>query len=233
VTRHREEHERVASIRREVAVGEQEYRLSIGYWDRLGREIGLYRPCGDDERVPRPPDLRDRLRQSFRWLGDRTDPDFRADVTGWWRNPDMLSSLGSGLAQLFADAVPTVVLGTESRGSLLGVLTAQHLGIGFAEVRKDPGRAADSDAWWETSTGPDYRDRSLRLGLRRSLLEAGDKVLFVDDWIATGAQAEACHALVKMSGASWIGAAVVVDGLERTALRRTLQVRSLLSVREL
>ncbi|WP_434995104.1 phosphoribosyltransferase family protein [Arthrobacter sp. Ld5] len=177
--------------------------------------------------------MRDRLRQSFRWRGDRTDPDFRADVTGWWRSPDTLLSLGPGLAALFPDVVPTVVMGTESHGSLLGVLTAQHLGIGFAEVRKDPGRAADSDAWWEVSSGPDYLDRNLRLGLRRSLLKAGDRVLFVDDWIATGAQAEACHALVEMSGATWTGAAVVVDGLERTSLRRKLQVRSMLNVREL
>lgn len=84
-------------------------------------------------------DVRDRLRQSFRWRGDRTDPDFRADITGWWRSPDTLLSLGPGLAALFADSAPTVVMGTESHGSLLGVLTAQHLGVGFAEVRKDLG----------------------------------------------------------------------------------------------
>lgn len=178
-------------------------------------------------------ETRDRLRQSFRWLGDRTDPDFRADVTGWWRSPETLSSLGPGLAALFPGSTPTVVIGTESHGSVLGVLAAQHLGIGFAEVRKDPGRAADSDAWWETSTGPDYRNLSLRLGVRRSLLKAGDRILFVDDWIATGAQAEECHSLVEMSGASWLGAAVVVDGLERASLRRKLQVRSLLNVRDL
>ncbi|WP_104169013.1 phosphoribosyltransferase family protein [Arthrobacter sp. SX1312] len=178
-------------------------------------------------------EVRDRLRQSFRWWGDRTDPDFRADVTGWWRNPGTLLLLGPSLAQLFADSAPTVVMGTESRGSLLGVLTAQYVGVGFAEVRKNPGRAANSDAWWETSTGPDYRNRSLRLGLLRPLLQAGDRVLFVDDWIATGAQAEACYSLVEMSGASWIGAAVVVDGLERTSLRWKLRVKLMLNVREL
>jgi len=58
-------------------------------------------------------------------------------------------------------------------------------------------------------------------------------VLFVDDWIATGAQAEACRALVDMSGAQWTGAAVVVDGLTRAGLRRSLHVRSLLHIRDL
>ena len=177
--------------------------------------------------------LRDQLRTSFRWRGDRNDPDYLADVTGWWRDADTLQTIGEGLADLFPEASPTVVMGTQSRGSLLGVLTARHLGVGFAEVRKDPSRSADSDAWWETSTPPDYQDRHLRLGLRRSLLQSGDRVLFVDDWVQTGAQVQACHTLVEMSGATWLGAAVVVDGLETNAPRRALTVRSLLSVREL
>ncbi|WAC53210.1 MULTISPECIES: phosphoribosyltransferase family protein [unclassified Frigoribacterium] len=179
------------------------------------------------------PPVIERLKHAFLWRGDRTDSVSRADVTRWWRDADTLNELGPGLAQLFPDASPTVVMGTESRGSLLGVLTAQHLHTGFAEVRKNPERAADSDAWWETVTGPDYQDRNLHLGVRRALLKAGDRVLFVDDWIATGAQAQACHRLVKMSGASWVGAAIVVDGLERTSLRRSLTLRSLLSVRDL
>ncbi|MGO4536677.1 phosphoribosyltransferase family protein [Leifsonia sp. 2MCAF36] len=178
-------------------------------------------------------ELRDQLRATFRWIGDRTDPDYRADVTGWWRDPQVVQQIGAALAGLFSDERPTVVLGTQSRGSLLGVLVAQHLGVGFAEVRKDPGPSADSDAWWMISTVPDYRDRHLRLGLRRSLLTSGDSVLFVDDWVDTGAQSGACRSLVEMSGARWCGAAVIVDGLHEPGLRRTLRVRALLNIRDL
>ena len=178
-------------------------------------------------------ELRDHLRASFRWLGDRADPDSRADVTGWWRDDQIVTEIGAALARRFADERPTVIMGTQSRGSLLGVLTAHHLGVGFAEVRKDPGRASDSDAWWETSTVPDYRDKHLRLGLRRTLLKSRDIVLFVDDWIATGAQAQACRSLVDMSGATWCGAAVVVDGLQQSSTRRELRLRSLLNIRDL
>ncbi len=178
-------------------------------------------------------DLRRQLQDAFRWRSDRTDPYSYADVTGWWRDPHVLRALGPGLAALFDDAQPTVVLGIQSRGTLLGALVAAHLGVGLAEVSKDPSRAADDDAWWEVSTGPDYRDRSLHLGVRRSLLRSGDRVLFVDDWIATGAQAEAARMLTNMAGASWIGAAVVVDGLERPSLRRTLRLRALLSLHQL
>lgn len=178
-------------------------------------------------------DLRSRLRETFRWRGDRTDPDYRADVTGWWRDASILDGLGPALALLFPDDSPTVVLGPQSRGYLVGALVARELRTGFAEVRKNPGRAADSDAWWEATTGPDYRDRTLSLGVRRDLLRAGDRVLFVDEWIDTGAQAEACHRLVGASGATWLGAAVVVDALDRPSLRRDLRLRTLLHVRDL
>jgi adenine phosphoribosyltransferase len=111
-------------------------------------------------------DLKRRLQASFRWLGDRTDCNSYADLTGWWRAPHVLSALGPSLASLFDDDdQPSVIMGIQSRGAILGALVAVHLGVGLAEVRKDPTRAADSDPWWEVSTGPDYRDRSLRLGV--------------------------------------------------------------------
>jgi adenine phosphoribosyltransferase len=179
------------------------------------------------------PGIRDDLQRAFRWRGDRTDESFGPDVTGWWRDAAILARIGPSLAALFPDGSPTVVMGPQARGSLLGVLAATALGVGFAEVRKDPSRFVDSDAWWETTTGPDYRDRHLRLGIRRALLRAGDRVLFVDDWVDTGAQLQACRRLVDHSGATWVGAAVVVDALQRPDLRRNLRVRSLLHVRDL
>lgn len=178
-------------------------------------------------------DVQARLLETFRWVGDRTDPDYRADVTGWWRDAWLLARLGPALAELFPDAAPTVVAGPQSRGSLLGSIVATHLGVGFVELLKNPGPAADSDAWLQVTTPPDYRDRHLRLGVRRSLLGAGDRVLFVDDWVATGAQVETAHALVAHSGASWLGAAVVVDGAQRPQVRRKVELRSLLHIRQL
>lgn len=178
-------------------------------------------------------EMRERLRATFRWVGDRTDPDLRADVTGWWRDPFVIAGLGAALVGLFPGESANVVMGVQSRGSLVGALVARETRVGLVEVRKDAAPVADSDRWWEVSTGPDYRDRHLRLGVRRPLLRAGDRVLFVDDWIDTGAQAEACRAMVERSGARWVGAAVIVDALKRSDLRRGLRLRSLLHVRDL
>lgn len=173
------------------------------------------------------------LKGSFRWRGDRTDRWNLADLSGWWAEPTILRRLGPALASLFPDAQPTVVLGPQSRGALLGALVATHLGVGLVELRKDPSRAADSDRWHITHTPPDYLDRTLRLGVRKDHLSAGSRVLLIDDWIDTGAQATAAHAIVEQSGASWCGAAVVVDGLSDSRKRRDLDVRALLHQRDL
>ncbi len=177
--------------------------------------------------------LREQLRQTFRWRGDRTDAQSFADMTGWWRDAAVLAAVGPALASLFEVEQPTVVLGPESRGSLLGGLVARALGIGFVEVRKSQTPLADSDAWLQRTTPPDYQDRHLRLGVRRDLLPSDDRVLMVDDWIQTGGQALAVQALVEATGSAWLGAAVIVDGLTDSGLRRRLSVRSLLHVRDL
>lgn len=60
----------------------------------------------------------------------------------------------------------------------------------------------------------------LRMGFLRELVGSGDRVLLVDDWVATGAQAETCRQLVAAAGATWLGTSVIVDALERPELRR-------------
>ncbi|MDQ7809478.1 phosphoribosyltransferase family protein [Amycolatopsis sp. A133] len=173
------------------------------------------------------------LCEAFTWRGDRTDRHRYADVTGWWRRPELLGKLGPALARLFAGKQPTVVLGPESRGCLLGPLVALSLDVGFVEVRKHEAASGDSDAWLRRTTPPDYRDRHLRLGFRKQLVDGGDRVLFVDDWIETGGQAHGARLLTQDAEATWLGAATVVDALDSNQVRRQLNVRSLLHIREL
>lgn len=116
---------------------------------------------------------------------------------------------------------------------VLAALVAVELGVGMAEVRKEPERASDDDQWLIQRTPPDYRDRNVLMAVRRSQIRPGDRVLFVDDWVATGGQLRACAQLVNQAEAHWVGAAVLVDGLEQSAVRRELGVRSLMHIREL
>lgn len=80
---------------------------------------------------------------------------------------------------------------------------------------------------------PDYRDRNLVLGARNDHLTAGQRVLPVDDSIDTGGQAVGVRAIVEQAGATWCGAAVVIDELSDNRLRRELGVKAILNVQDL
>jgi adenine phosphoribosyltransferase len=167
------------------------------------------------------------------WRTDRAEDQCIADVTGWWHDPAILAGLGPAMAELFESDKPTVVVGLQSRGCLLGSLVAVSLGVGLVEIRKEPSPAADSDPWLTRTTPPDYEDRHLTLGFRRHLVRSGDRVVLVDDWIATGGQALTAQQLVSDAGGQWLGAAVVVDALIDNRVRRQLRLRSLMNEREL
>jgi len=124
-------------------------------------------------------------------------------------------------------------MGVEAHGSLLGPLVANALGLGFAEVRKGARPGSDVDAWLTRPTPQDYQDRHLEMAIQKFQVRPGSRVLFVDDWAASGGQAVACKQLTLDAGASWIGAAVIVDGLESSATRRELNLRALIHRRKL
>lgn len=155
-----------------------------------------------------------------------------AGIDGWWRDASIIRDLGPALAALFPDARPTVVLGIEARGFFLAGLVAVHLDVGVVQVSKGR-RGVDLSPQFRTrTTPPDYRDRSLPLSMARWVLKDSDRVLLVDDWIQTGAQATVAAQLVADVGARWEGAAVIVDNCEWT-VRRRLNVRSLLRAHQL
>lgn len=183
--------------------------------------------------MPAPRDLRDRIVNDFRWIHDPIDGSNYADVTGWWRDPVTLRDMTCGLADLVRDDHPTVVLGLQSRGTLLGALVAQHLHVGLVEVRKGIKPSSDTDQLLTATTPPDYRDRHLKLGFRKDLISRTDRAVLIDDWIDTGGQALGVQQLVHATDASWLGAAVVVDGLSDNRIRRQLNVRSLVHLRHL
>lgn len=168
-------------------------------------------------------DLRDRLRAAFRW----TDPGegyLVSDRSGWWRDPQILAGLGDALADLFRPARPTVVVSPEVTGFLIGPLVARALGAGFVEAYRAGARRpiAEPMTWAEVV---DHRGEVQHLGVRHELLGPEDRVLVVDDWAATGAQARALRSLV---GDRYAGAAVIVDECP-PAVSAELTLRGLLT----
>jgi len=176
---------------------------------------------------------RARLRQAYRSVSDRYDDRFQLDYDGWWRDPEILMTLGPLLAEPFTSSAPTVVLGPSASGYLLGPLAALALDVGFVAVTKDPGTGIDSDAWRVRTTPPDYRDRHLQLGFRRRLVTSADRVVAVDDVVDTGSQLLVVKALVEDAGATWLGASVLIDNLGHAQRRRQLNLHAVLHIRDL
>lgn len=110
------------------------------------------------------------------------------------------------MANPFRGGRVTKVVGAESRGFIFGTAIAQALSAGFVPIRK-PGKLprASYSREYELEYGTD------RLELHEDALEEGDRVLLVDDLLATGGTMEAACRLVAHTPAEMVGAAVLIE----------------------
>ena len=99
-----------------------------------------------------------------------------------------------------------LVLGIEARGFIFGPALAYRLGTGFIPVRK-PNKlpAATVSVSYQLEYGTDS------LEMHRDAIRPGDRVLIVDDLLATGGTASACVKMAKDMGAVVRGVGVVVE----------------------
>ena len=110
------------------------------------------------------------------------------------------------LAEPFRDLGITAVMGPEARGFVFGVPLALELGAGFIPVRK-PGKLpyATHKLEYDLEYGTDA------LEMHQDAVAAQDRVLLVDDLLATGGTIEACMKLAQLQSASVVGACFVVE----------------------
>ncbi len=128
------------------------------------------------------------------------------DITTLLRDPKGLRVAVDSMAEQCYPLAPDCVVGMESRGFIFGVPLAYKLGVGFIPARK-PGKlpAATYSAEYELEYGTD------RLEIHRDALAPGQRVLIVDDLIATGGTAAATAKLVERSGATLVGFCFLVE----------------------
>jgi adenine phosphoribosyltransferase len=126
------------------------------------------------------------------------------------------------MAGPWRDARVQAVCGIESRGFIFGAALAQQLRAGFVPLRK-PGKLPPP------VHGVDYQLEygSARLEVPASALAPGERVLIVDDVLATGGTLAAACTLVRMQGVDVLGAGVVIEldalhGRQRCALAAPL-----------
>lgn len=99
-----------------------------------------------------------------------------------------------------------LVAGAESRGFIFGTAMAQSLSAGFVPIRK-PGKlpARKVEMGYELEYGKD------RLEIHSDAVKAGQRIVLVDDLLATGGTMEACCKLVRSLGAEIAGISVLIE----------------------
>lgn len=99
-----------------------------------------------------------------------------------------------------------VIVGPESRGFIFGCPVATNLGIGFVPVRK-PGKLPRETV----SYSYDLEYGQNELHIHRDAIKPGQKVLIIDDLLATGGTVEATVSLVRECQAEVVGCAFLIE----------------------
>lgn len=148
------------------------------------------------------------------WLNNliRTIPDYPKpgilfrDITTLLQDARGFRKVVDELVQPFAGRGITKVAGVEARGFILGGAVAHQLSVGFVPVRKAgklPSRTLAEDYTLEYGTA--------RIEIHHDAVGPDDRILLVDDLIATGGTAAAALTLLRKAGAKVVGACFVID----------------------
>ena len=142
----------------------------------------------------------------------RSVPDFPKaginfyDITTLLRNPQGFQAAIDRLATPYLGQHIDLVIGIESRGFILGAPVAQRIGAGFIPIRK-PGKlpAKSVRETYDLEYGTDA------LEIHEDAVSRGQRVLIVDDVLATGGTARAAATLVKTLGGNLHGLAFLIE----------------------
>lgn len=142
----------------------------------------------------------------------RTIPDYPKqgimfrDITSLLAHGEGLRQSIEMLARPYLDQNIAAVAGIEARGFILGGAVAERLGTGFIPLRK-----AGKLPYHTLSQEYDLEYGTDRLEIHQDALDNGDRILLIDDLIATGGTALAGAALIRKLGGIVAGAAFIID----------------------
>ena len=129
------------------------------------------------------------------------------DITPLLAQPEAFASVIDALAAAGEELGPVdAVLGIEARGFIVGAPVALKLGAGFVPVRKAGKLPAET---LSVSYALEYGEATVEI--HADALKPGDRVLVVDDLLATGGTLEAAAALVDRAGATVTGHVVAIE----------------------
>lgn len=128
------------------------------------------------------------------------------DITTLLKDAKAFSAIADELTAYYQGQKIAKVVGIESRGFIFGGVLAQRLHAGFVPVRKPGKLPADS---FEVKYSLEYGSNSL--AIHRDAITIGERVLIVDDLLATGGTAAATVSLVRQLGGEIVGLDFLVE----------------------
>jgi len=146
------------------------------------------------------------------------------DITTLMKDPIAFRMTIDRLTWPFIGVSVDKVVGMESRGFIFAPILAVRLNAGFVPVRKPGKLPAES---LERTYALEYGEDTLEM--HRDAIEPGERVLIVDDLIATGGTAQATVELVESAGGDIVGVSFVIE-LERLGGRARLEGQTVTSL---
>ncbi|MFN3254590.1 MAG: adenine phosphoribosyltransferase [Ilumatobacter sp.] len=146
------------------------------------------------------------------------------DITPLLGDSVAFSQAVSGLVDEFAGVAVDRVVGMEARGFIFGAAVAYRIGAGFVPVRK-PGKLP----WAVVREEYQLEYGSDKLEIHRDAIHPGERILIVDDVLATGGTAQATAKLVETLGGVVAGLGFVLE-LDSLGGRSRLGERSVKSL---
>jgi len=147
------------------------------------------------------------------------------DITSVIQNPEGLKLAVDGLTDMVRDLDFDLVIGPESRGFIFGVPVAYNLGKGFIPVRKKGKLPRET-----ISQKYDLEYGQAEVEMHKDAVRPGQKVVIIDDLIATGGSAGAAAALVEQLGGEVVRIVCVMElaGLEGRKNLEGYDIKSLI-----
>lgn len=128
------------------------------------------------------------------------------DITTLFQHPEAMKKTINIFYERYKNKQIDVVAGIESRGFIIGGILAEKLGCSFVPIRKKGKLPAETEQQeYELEYGTDV------IEIHKDAIQQGQKVLLVDDLIATGGTAQASCKLIEKIGGQIVECAFIID----------------------
>jgi adenine phosphoribosyltransferase len=154
------------------------------------------------------PSLEEDVSRSIRNINDFPKKGFKGfkDLTTLWKDGPLTKRVNDAFYQYAKKQTPDKIVGIESRGFVVGAPLADRLGVGFVPARK-PGKLPSQKVRvdYQLEYGTDGVE------MHSDAISKGEKVMIVDDLLATGGTSDAARRLVEKMGGKVIGFMFVIE----------------------